>query len=207
MFFHLDKARAAWLGIGVLVLCAGATAAVLESPPSPVEAVDPKAVDTPEPRAAKFAVTIRKPTGPPRVDLGLKDAHGQPVTAACSTCHTTRAPNIENRKPADLDEFHQSLGFAHGNVTCLSCHNPDDYDTLRLADGRKVEFTEVMTLCGQCHGPQTRDYHHGAHGGMIGYWDLSRGPRVRNNCVDCHNPHTPKFPKMKPTFKPKDRFL
>jgi len=161
----------------------------------------------------RFSVTIRKPAGPPRVDLGAHnalgghDATGKPLTVACSTCHATRSANITTRESADLDEFHQGMVFAHGNVTCISCHNPDNYDTLHLANGSSVEYSDVMTLCAQCHGPKTRDYKHGAHGGMNGYWDLSRGPRTRNNCVDCHAPHTPRFPVMKPTFKPRDRFL
>ncbi len=50
-----------------------------------------------------------------------------------------------------------------------------DYDSLQLADGHRVEFTDVMTLCGQCHGPQMKDFNHGVHGGLNGYWDLSRG--------------------------------
>jgi len=156
---------------------------------------------------AKFPIIIRRPDSPPRIDLGLVDASNKPITAACSTCHATRPANSNNRSPADLDEFHQSMTFAHGKVSCLSCHNPDNYDTLRLADGSAVEYADVMNLCAQCHGPQTRDYHHGAHGGMNGYWDRSRGPQTRNNCVDCHDPHAPSFPAMKPTFKPRDRFL
>lgn len=155
----------------------------------------------------RHPVIVRRPDGPPRVDLGTVDADGNPVTAACSTCHATRPANANNRKPADLNEFHQNMAFAHGRVSCLSCHNPNDYDTLHLADGQSVEYADVMTLCAQCHGPQTRDFEHGAHGGMQGHWDLSKGPRTRNNCVDCHDPHTPGFPAMKPTFKPKDRFL
>ncbi|MDC0935999.1 hypothetical protein OAS39_06910 [Pirellulales bacterium] len=161
----------------------------------------------------KFSVTIRKPAAPPWVELGphstlgKHDSTGKPVTVACSTCHAARPPNLANRESADLDEFHQNLAFRHGNLTCLSCHNPRNYDTLHLADGSSVEYAEVMTLCAQCHGPQTRDYQHGAHGGMTGYWDLSRGPRTRNNCVDCHAPHAPQFPAMIPTFKPRDRFL
>ncbi len=135
--------------------------------------------------------------------LGAGDA----VTAACSTCHATREPDRSNRRADDLQTFHQGLVLAHGHVSCLSCHNAANYDSLMLADGTPVAFTDVMQLCGQCHGPQTRDYHHGAHGGMTGYWDLSRGPRQRNNCVDCHDPHAPAFPKMIPTFKPRDRFL
>ena len=154
-----------------------------------------------------FPVTIKKPPGPPRVATGSVDSSGNEVTVSCSTCHATRDPNFDNKAPADLNEFHGSLGFNHGNISCLSCHNPNDYDSLKLADGSRVEYSDVMVLCGQCHGPQMRDYEHGTHGGMSGYWDLSRGPRVRNNCVDCHQPHSPQFPKMQPTFKPKDRFL
>ena len=114
---------------------------------------------------------------------------------------------MNNRTPADLDQFHQQMNFVHGKLACYACHAPDDADRLHLADGTKVEYSQVMTLCGQCHGPQVRDYEHGAHGGMNGYWDLSRGPRTRNSCVDCHDPHVPKFPTMQPTFKPYDRFL
>lgn len=152
-------------------------------------------------------VQINKPSGPPTVDTGLKDFHGNPVTTSCSTCHTTRQPDFKNKTTADLDEFHKLMHFSHGAVSCLSCHNSNDYDALKLADGTRVEFIDVMTLCAQCHGPQMRDFEHGAHGGMNGFWDLKYGPQVKNNCVDCHNPHTPQFPKMNPTFKPKDRFL
>ncbi len=156
---------------------------------------------------ARFPLVIRKPSGPPRITTGLHGLNGDPVTAACSTCHATRPPNLENRTGGDLDEFHTGLTIAHGNVSCLACHNSGDYDTLKLADGRRVEFAEVMTLCGQCHGPQMEAYEHGAHGGMTGYWDRRRGPLSKNNCIDCHPPHAPQFPKMRPTFKPRDRFL
>lgn len=150
-------------------------------------------------------VTIQRPAGPPRVHTGATNYHGQAVTVACGTCHATSPPNARTRSSAELDQFHQGLKYAHGELTCLSCHNATNYDTLRLADGRGLEFTDVMTLCGQCHGPQLRDYRHGAHGGMTGYWDLSRGPRTRNNCVNCHDPHSPKYPLARPVFPPRDR--
>lgn len=168
------------------------------SPNSPTG--EPTKIQTP------FAVSIRKPE-PPRIDTGLTDLHGNKVTVACSTCHATRKPNNENKSIDSMNEFHTQLKFSHGTVSCLSCHNPTDYDSLKLADGTQIAFSNVMALCAQCHGPQMIAYEHGAHGGMTGYWDLTRGPRVRNNCIDCHNPHSPQFPKMRPTFKPKDRFL
>jgi hypothetical protein len=160
-----------------------------------------------EESVAQFPVEIRKPGGPPRIATSLTDPHGNAVTVACSTCHTTRQANHQNKSVKDLDEFHGGMAFSHGTVSCLSCHNSGDYDSLKLADGNRVEFTDVMTLCGQCHGTQMTDYINGAHGGLTGYWDLTRGPQQKNNCVDCHHPHSPQFPKMKPGFKPKDRFL
>lgn len=155
----------------------------------------------------RYPVTIHRPAGPPRVAVDTRDVFGNPATVACANCHSIRTPDPDNRTPSDLDEFHLGMTFAHGTTACLSCHNPNNYDTLRLADGTAVEYPDVMTLCAQCHGPQYRDYQHGAHGGMNGYWDLTRGPRIRNNCVDCHDPHAPAFPRMIPTFKPNDRFL
>lgn len=155
----------------------------------------------------RFPTIINRPDGPPRLRTDLVDPLGQPVTIACATCHSIRDPNLANASTSDLDEFHQGLAVAHGDLTCLSCHNPDDYNSLKLASGQSVEYSSVMTLCAQCHGPQYRDYLYGAHGGMTGYWDLSRGSRQRNNCVDCHDAHAPAFPRMTPTFKPIDRFL
>ncbi|NND95797.1 MAG: hypothetical protein HKN47_00540 [Pirellulaceae bacterium] len=157
--------------------------------------------------AQRFTTTIRRPTGPPTIALHQADPQGRTGDIACSTCHSVREPDFTNRSPTDLDQFHQNMPMSHGSLTCYSCHNPADADKLRLADSTAVEYPDVMTLCAQCHGSQFRDYKHGAHGGMSGYWDLSRGPRARNNCIDCHDPHVPKFPSMQPTFKPRDRFL
>ena len=157
--------------------------------------------------APRFTTTINRPSGPPTIKLQSPDPQGRMGEIACSTCHSVREANFANRTPADLDQFHQDMPMDHGSLTCYSCHNPEDADTLRLADSTVVSYPDVMTLCSQCHGIQARNYHHGAHGGMNGYWDLSRGPRTRNNCIDCHDPHKPEFPSMQPTFKPRDRFL
>ncbi len=155
--------------------------------------------------ATLFPVVIKHPSGPPKVATGLTNFQGQPVMASCSSCHTTTKPNLETRSAADLDQFHQGLKYNHGNLTCLSCHNSSNYDTLRMADTRPVEFTDVMTLCSQCHGPQRRDYDRGLHGGMNGYWDRTRGGRTRNNCITCHDPHTPVYPLVMPVLPPRDR--
>lgn len=124
---------------------------------------------------------------------------------SCMTCHSTREPDRANGEGGTLPKtFHQGLVYAHAGMSCLSCHHADDYDSLRLADGRKLAFRDAQRLCAQCHGPQTRDYLNGSHGGMSGYWDKSRGERVRNGCLDCHDPHAPAFPALTPVFAPRD---
>jgi hypothetical protein len=142
----------------------------------------------------------------PRVLSGASDHAGRPATIACSTCHALRTPNPANRATVDLDQFHQGLQIQHGMNSCLSCHDADNYDNLKLADGRKIAYEDSIELCSQCHGPQRRDYERGVHGGMNGYWDLTRGGRVRNTCIDCHDPHVPKFQGAIPMPAPRDRF-
>jgi formate-dependent nitrite reductase cytochrome c552 subunit len=152
-----------------------------------------------------YPVVTKRPDGPPKVATTLTNFQGQPVLVSCSSCHTTTKPNLETRSSADLDQFHQGLKYVHGDLTCLSCHNSANYDTLRLADTRPVEFADVMTLCSQCHGPQRRDYDRGLHGGMNGHWDRTRGGRTRNNCITCHDPHAPAYPLVMPVLPPRDR--
>ena len=144
--------------------------------------------------APVFAVEIIAPTGQPRVRTALVDGMGKAVTLPCSSCHSIKEPNRATRDGDKLVHFHQGLETAHGELTCLSCHDGRDYDRLHLADSTPVPFTQVMVLCRQCHGPQVRDYEHGSHGGMTGYWDRSRGKRVRNGCTVCHDPHAPTVP-------------
>jgi hypothetical protein len=154
-----------------------------------------------------FPDQINQPDGVPRVETHNIGLNGEPVTVGCMTCHTTLPPNFATDSGEELDEFHQNLNFIHGNLSCLSCHNSDNYDTLRLANSKTVEFPEVMQLCAQCHGTQYRDYQHGAHGGMNGYWSREMGPRYRNNCIDCHDPHAPAYTQMIPVPPANDRFL
>jgi len=150
----------------------------------------------------RHPVCIRQPRAEILVDSGRVDAQGQSIMVSCATCHDTRDPVVATNDAAHLDQFHQGLRYDHGKLSCLSCHHADDYNRLKLSDGRALDYSNSMKLCAQCHGPQHRDYQNGSHGGMTGYWDLSRGPRERNNCIDCHDPHHPAYPKVLPVFPP-----
>jgi predicted CXXCH cytochrome family protein len=196
------KLRNATLTVFTLGLAALAGQSLLRSDPSgPGIEADPergggRGAPPPPHRVAGYA---------PTVATGLVDHAGKPVGVSCMTCHATREPDRTHGLDGVVpDEFHPRLKFAHANQSCLSCHNPADYDRLRAADGRAVVFSDAQQLCAQCHGPQTRDYRAGSHGGMNGYWDQSKGPRSRNTCTDCHDPHAPAYPQWTPVFPPID---
>lgn len=152
----------------------------------------------------RYGVEIQGQPTTPSVLTDVLSHRGEVGEVACASCHTTRSPNVGNHQGDDLDTFHQGLVVKHGDLSCLSCHNDANYDTLKLADGTAVGFEHTMQLCAQCHGPQSRDYQNGSHGGMNGYWDLSRGPRTRNACTVCHDAHAPAYPQLMPVFAPTD---
>ncbi len=165
----------------------------------------PAASATVDPAAPRHPVAIHPGPVTPVVQARHASTAGTMAAVACSTCHTTRAPNVAIKSAAALQEFHQGLIYRHGELSCLSCHNSTNYDTLRRADGSTIAYPDTMQLCAQCHGTHYRDYQHGSHGGMTGYWDLTRGPRDRNTCTDCHDPHAPLYPRVRPVFPPRDR--
>jgi formate-dependent nitrite reductase cytochrome c552 subunit len=174
---------------------------------SPARTTEGEPAISPPALPSKHAVVIHEPPKLTSIETHETDATGRPLRVACVTCHTLRAPSPLPTQPSSLRQFHEGLTFEHGSLACASCHDPQHPQSLHLADGTGTGMPSVMRLCSQCHGPQRRDYDHGAHGGMNGYWDLSRGPRLRNNCVDCHDPHAPKFAVASPVLPPRDRLL
>ena len=118
----------------------------------------------------------------------------------CSECHADMDVNPERR---ELEDEHVEISnmFNHASEQrwCLDCHNPDDRDQLKLANGDLVSFEESYNLCGQCHGTIYRDWKAGIHGKRTGEWN---GRKLYRLCVHCHNPHSPKFKKIKPLPPP-----
>ncbi|TDP76077.1 cytochrome c3 family protein [Bradymonas sediminis] len=169
------------------------------------EPVVPSAPVAQEPGPKRYGTTIvaSRELGTLKTRVGKEEFAG----VMCSTCHTIDIDKAPAEYPTELEDFHKGMKFTHGALTCNSCHNPADRNTLRAANGKVIEFEDTMELCGQCHGPKLRDYQNGAHGGMSGYWDLDKGPRVRNNCINCHDPHDPVYPSMMPAPPPRDRFF
>ncbi|MDP2088454.1 MAG: hypothetical protein Q8J84_03530 [Flavobacteriaceae bacterium] len=116
----------------------------------------------------------------------------------CNDCHAFQKPNPVRR---ELVEWHDDISFKHDseNRWCLDCHDLKERDSLKLANGRKLDFKESYKLCGQCHGEKYRDWKVGVHGKRTGEWN---GKKEYLLCVSCHNPHTPKFKKITPEIPP-----
>jgi hypothetical protein len=115
----------------------------------------------------------------------------------CSQCHAEQETNPQRRKL----EMHEDIVLKHAeqNRWCLDCHDAKNRDMLHLADGELVDFKESYRLCGQCHGPKLRDWRAGIHGRRTGSWN---GQKQYLLCIHCHDPHSPKFKKLKPEPAP-----
>ena len=118
----------------------------------------------------------------------------------CMDCHANFPPKPERRI---LTEWHDDISgmFNHDseNRWCLDCHDLKNRDYLRLASGDLLDFKESYKLCGQCHGEKYRDWKVGVHGKRTGDWN---GKKEYFLCVNCHNPHSPKFKELKPEPPP-----
>lgn len=117
----------------------------------------------------------------------------------CSECHADMEPDPTRRELEEHTEIAESFSHARQQRWCLDCHNPDDRDKLRLANGQLISFEESYYLCGQCHGTIFRDWKAGVHGKRTGEWN---GKKMYRLCVHCHNPHHPKFAPLTPLPPP-----
>ncbi|MFA5058882.1 MAG: cytochrome c3 family protein [Opitutaceae bacterium] len=127
----------------------------------------------------------------------------------CYTCHEKHKPPVlryDANQNLLVPQEHADIVMGHGqhgrNNNCFNCHNEANLELLQTRDGRQLTFADSTPLCGSCHGPTYRDWEAGAHGRISGYWNRTLGPIKRQNCVNCHNPHSPKFPSRKPAPGP-----
>ncbi|GEM_PF-612997 len=122
-----------------------------------------------------------------------------PGVFPCTGCHDPSvAVNTQRRV---LQKPHVDIQLHHDEEHrwCLDCHNAQNRDVLRSASGEPIPFSESYRLCGQCHGLQFRDWKVGVHGKRTGEWD---GRKEYLLCVNCHNPHSPKFKALTPLPPP-----
>jgi hypothetical protein len=122
----------------------------------------------------------------------------------CTECHEDQDPSEFARRELTLDHTDIVLKHDERNRWCLDCHDAENRNMFRLANGRLVPPEESFRLCGQCHGDKFRDWRAGVHGRRTGQWN---GKKTYLVCVHCHNPHQPQFqpiPPMPVPVRPED---
>jgi hypothetical protein len=137
-----------------------------------------------------------------RPDPELVEAAPPPFTEGifpCSQCHEGQG----DREPREL-AFHEDIQerlrrHAAQRRWCLDCHDFSKRDMLHLSSGELVSFTESYRVCRQCHYHKYRDWRLGIHGKRVGMWS---GPRTYLLCVNCHDPHSPRFKPLVPERRP-----
>jgi hypothetical protein len=118
----------------------------------------------------------------------------------CSDCHAIIPSPRETYRTLVQ---HTEIQLRHGlNTRCFNCHHRTDRDSLVDDFGNAIPWTQPQLVCAKCHGPVYRDWLAGSHGRVNGYWDASRGPQTRRKCIECHDPHTPPFPSLRPAPGP-----
>ncbi len=150
----------------------------------PLRFQSPVVVPTPVPASVTDPTPVRQPAVTPVYELG-------PFTYRCSECHRD-IPSLY-AAGGDLTQ-HADIHLAHGmNTRCLNCHHPTNREAFVDDFGEEIPWDQAPVLCGKCHGPVYRDWQHGSHGRINGYWDTTRGEQVRLKCIACHDPHRPPF--------------
>ncbi len=132
---------------------------------------------------------------PVRRTMGL-DLVKMGWTYNCMECHALLVARWHYDRPM---VEHENIEFDHGNNRfCLNCHHPANRNAFVDYDGSEIAQSDVVLLCAKCHGPIHRDWEAGVHGRGNGYWDEKLGPKTRLRCIQCHDPHRPRFPALKP---------
>jgi len=134
-------------------------------------------------------VPVRGPVRPLRL-------HRDGDAFECTTCHD----GFEGDHTEEaLKGEHKDLAFNHGmNLRCLNCHNPKNSMAYVAYDGSEIPADQPTRLCAKCHGPLYREWQAGVHGRINGAWSPDFGEQTKLECIQCHNPHHPKFEPMVP---------
>jgi hypothetical protein len=127
----------------------------------------------------------------------------------CYGCHEKGKPPVlkfDANHKLIVPKEHENIVMAHGrhnrNNNCFNCHDEQNLERFQARDGQELKFSESTPLCGSCHGPTYRDWEAGVHGRTGGSWARTAGQWRRQDCVSCHNPHSPKFPGRQPAPGP-----
>jgi len=137
---------------------------------------------------------------PPRRTKGL-DLVKMGWSYNCMECHKSLEAKWHHDDRAMVE--HETIKLNHGNNRfCLNCHHPTNRNVFVDYDGSEIAEQDVVLLCARCHGTTYRDWQAGAHGRRNGYWDKSKGGETQLRCIQCPDPHDPKFKAIESLHAP-----
>ena len=122
-------------------------------------------------------------------------------TYQCSECHRS-FQSTPGRKI--LVAEHMGVTLDHGtNDSCMNCHHLTNREAYAAQDGSELSSDQSERLCAKCHGLIHRDWKAGTHGRRSGFWNPAMGTQDQLTCIQCHDPHAPKFKKLSPMPGPR----
>lgn len=149
-----------------------------------------------EPPPVGLAADSHLDKTPPRATKGL-DLVKSGWAYNCMECHTL-FPARWHYDDRPFNE-HKEVLLDHGNNRfCLNCHHATDRNAFVDYEGAEIAQADVVKLCAKCHGTIYRDWQAGVHGRQNGFWKAGLGAKTRLRCIQCHDPHSPKFKPMQP---------
>jgi formate-dependent nitrite reductase cytochrome c552 subunit len=119
----------------------------------------------------------------------------------CLGCHEiVDADELIPRKLTDMHEDIQAI-FDHGKgaLWCYDCHNAKSSNMIHKDGKNPARFESSAGVCSKCHASIYEDWKKGVHTKISGN---IHGERTKLSCVECHNPHHPKFKQVTPEAKP-----
>jgi hypothetical protein len=135
---------------------------------------------------------------PPRATKGL-DLVKSGWAYNCMECHKLFPARWHYGGENRPFNEHKDINLQHGeNRFCLNCHHPTNRNAFVDYDGSEIAQADVVKLCAKCHGTIYRDWEAGVHGRQNGFWKADLGDKTKLRCIQCHDPHSPKFKEMKP---------
>ncbi len=148
----------------------------------------------PEATKAQETVSTAVPDAPRRI-VGLHWVKNGWVYN-CMECHKIVQARWHYDQPPNE---HKQIRLEHGNNRfCLNCHHPTNRNAFVDYDGTEIAEADVVQLCAKCHGTIYRDWSAGVHGRENGFWKVSLGTKMKLRCIECHDPHSPRFKTIEP---------
>lgn len=138
--------------------------------------------------------------------IKLKDRKLPDRADKCQDCHRQKSSPVFPRQGRPVKE-HGEISNVHGKVqvSCHQCHDPNNSDFLRsgYSDEFKSSFKNSSPVCSTCHAAVFQSWREGLHGKRL---SAQVGVREQLHCIDCHEPHSVTFKKMRaipPPQRPK----